>query len=542
MSMGVYLGLMTLWKTWSRDQDRLWTATVLAAAYYITQFSAYYYPGATAWDPPQHFSVPHIHLYVVVPMLSLVALAQVLERWRLSGIDERGRKAFTTLLRGGLFGDLALTARFRRTEGYETEGQGSYTGVAGIGWRSSLQSRGYDHANLVKQAKTKPKYVAGGKRKGKRAQWEAEVYQFWAHKHVEACDTVHLLEVDRREDSPRPDFTHDVALLFMEATFGPLNGSVTQDHHSSPDTRYRAILPLALLDAFDLPGSQPLSALSGPLKTIPFNSAIPTRSSIMLSPNHAPRLLRGTVVGRTHDNGKQLGSSLLLSGRDKGWRLPSAINNTMTAKGWSPETNPFVTLDVRADYHPHNIAGILQRELRPHYEHAGHISLQLFYYAGPTSTIESVWLPYESIHRPHEYQAAMAAQTIYEAAYEEVIPSNRRIESLSGISFEGRELGPEILRDVASHCLFCPESFGLEGDKVKLRLHLNDPKTPCGRKWRALPYAGKGSGEKASLNHRPFICEAEGCSQPFLRRNHFVNHLRGNASCLAANLCWIPHV
>ncbi|KAK4962755.1 hypothetical protein LTR10_000382 [Elasticomyces elasticus] len=93
MSMGVYLGLMTLWKTWSRDQDCLWTATVLAAAYYITQFSAYYYPGATAWDPPQHFSVPNIHLYVVVPMLSLVALAQVLERWRLSEIDERGRKA-----------------------------------------------------------------------------------------------------------------------------------------------------------------------------------------------------------------------------------------------------------------------------------------------------------------------------------------------------------------------------------------------------------------------------------------------------------------
>ncbi|KAK0254302.1 hypothetical protein B0A54_04435 [Friedmanniomyces endolithicus] len=39
MSLGVYLGSMTLWKTWSSssEQDRLWIATVIAAAYYITQ-------------------------------------------------------------------------------------------------------------------------------------------------------------------------------------------------------------------------------------------------------------------------------------------------------------------------------------------------------------------------------------------------------------------------------------------------------------------------------------------------------------------------
>ncbi|TKA80812.1 hypothetical protein B0A55_01617 [Friedmanniomyces simplex] len=87
MSMGVYLGSMTLWKTWSStaEQDRLWTATVIAAAYYITQGSAYYYPGATAWDPPQEFSVPHVHLYVVIPILSLVATAYGLEQWRFAG-------------------------------------------------------------------------------------------------------------------------------------------------------------------------------------------------------------------------------------------------------------------------------------------------------------------------------------------------------------------------------------------------------------------------------------------------------------------------
>ena len=87
MSMGVYLGSMTLWKTWSTsgEQDRLWTATVIAAAYYVTQGLAYYYPGATAWDPPQHFDVPYVHLFVVVPMLSLVAMAYGLEQWRVAG-------------------------------------------------------------------------------------------------------------------------------------------------------------------------------------------------------------------------------------------------------------------------------------------------------------------------------------------------------------------------------------------------------------------------------------------------------------------------
>ncbi|KAK3069110.1 hypothetical protein LTR53_012808 [Teratosphaeriaceae sp. CCFEE 6253] len=84
MSMGAYLGSVTVWKTWASasERDRLWTATVIAAAYYVTQASAYYYPGATAWDPPQSFSVPFVHLFVVGPMLSLVMAAYVLEQWR----------------------------------------------------------------------------------------------------------------------------------------------------------------------------------------------------------------------------------------------------------------------------------------------------------------------------------------------------------------------------------------------------------------------------------------------------------------------------
>ncbi|KAK0264682.1 hypothetical protein LTR91_010581 [Friedmanniomyces endolithicus] len=85
MSMGSYLGVLTLWKTCrGGEKDNLLTASVIAAAYYITMGSAYYYPGATAWDPPQHFTVPYSHLYVVIPMLSIVATAFGLEQWRVT--------------------------------------------------------------------------------------------------------------------------------------------------------------------------------------------------------------------------------------------------------------------------------------------------------------------------------------------------------------------------------------------------------------------------------------------------------------------------
>ncbi|EMC96318.1 hypothetical protein BAUCODRAFT_107842 [Baudoinia panamericana UAMH 10762] len=94
MSMGAYLGLLTLYKTWVSSSnavdDHLATPCVVGAAYYVTQASAYYYPGATAWDPPQSFGVGPVHLFVVVPMLSLVGVAFGMERWRV-GRQGRGR-------------------------------------------------------------------------------------------------------------------------------------------------------------------------------------------------------------------------------------------------------------------------------------------------------------------------------------------------------------------------------------------------------------------------------------------------------------------
>lgn len=41
MSMGVCLGLCTLWKTWLDNTDNLRTASVFAGMYYVTMFSAW---------------------------------------------------------------------------------------------------------------------------------------------------------------------------------------------------------------------------------------------------------------------------------------------------------------------------------------------------------------------------------------------------------------------------------------------------------------------------------------------------------------------
>ena len=82
MSMGVCLGLGTLWKTWWDDKDHLLTAAVFASMYYVTQFSAWYYPGSTAYDPPQELSISYPHLFVVGPNLAMVGLGYWLEQRR----------------------------------------------------------------------------------------------------------------------------------------------------------------------------------------------------------------------------------------------------------------------------------------------------------------------------------------------------------------------------------------------------------------------------------------------------------------------------
>lgn len=87
--MGVCLSLCTLWKTWWDNRDDLLTASVFAAMYYVTQFSAFYYPGATAFDPPQAFPISYPHVFVVGPNLAMVGLAYWLEQRRVKALNGR---------------------------------------------------------------------------------------------------------------------------------------------------------------------------------------------------------------------------------------------------------------------------------------------------------------------------------------------------------------------------------------------------------------------------------------------------------------------
>ncbi len=87
--MGVALALGTIWKTYFDNNDRLLTASVFASLYYITMISAHFYPGATAWDPPQFFTTKYPHIAVFTPNLVMVGLAYYLEQRRVGGLKAK---------------------------------------------------------------------------------------------------------------------------------------------------------------------------------------------------------------------------------------------------------------------------------------------------------------------------------------------------------------------------------------------------------------------------------------------------------------------
>lgn len=90
MSLAIFLAGMTLWHTWfSTAQDGLSSASILASGYVVTQLTAMLFPGATAWDPPQHFSVVFPQVYMIVPVLGVTYAAYWLEGRRLRGVDKR---------------------------------------------------------------------------------------------------------------------------------------------------------------------------------------------------------------------------------------------------------------------------------------------------------------------------------------------------------------------------------------------------------------------------------------------------------------------
>ncbi|KAK4924847.1 hypothetical protein LTR49_008068 [Elasticomyces elasticus] len=425
---------------------------------------------------------------------------------------------------------------------------GSYTDVAGLAESSkdSLTGRAREHQERFKKAKNSPRYVPPAK--GSRATTNKKphdiaLYQFNAWEGVEQVITSNLLAVYRHYHGLPSDEALGSALLLMDATFGPLNGFTVPDHRHCGDSRYRAMLPSALLTACGLPSgtTHSLSALSGPLKTVPKCSDLPTRSQMAASRNLVPRLLRGSIILRDNNTAYM---KFRVASRNAWIQLDPDIVTNMVEHGWDPQDFQFSALDVSPSFHPENFARLAEIDLRPNYEHAGNVALELFYFAAKSDTIRSVFVPY-SFGRGNStrYSSAMAAQTLYEAAHEDVVPSNRRIETLSGISFEGHELGPDILSIIRAHCLFCPATFtrgeGQRKGTERLVTHLNIKGSECAKSWAIYR---RGKAQDANIFYHPYICEAVGCSRPFLKKLKFLEHLRESTACLRDNPFWVDEV
>lgn len=86
MSMGVALGLATLYNLWGpgtrRSRIALDSAVVTASIYHVSQLTAGLYPGTATVDPPGKDNWPQ--LWTTLPVLGLVGLGYVLERRRVA--------------------------------------------------------------------------------------------------------------------------------------------------------------------------------------------------------------------------------------------------------------------------------------------------------------------------------------------------------------------------------------------------------------------------------------------------------------------------
>lgn len=90
MSMGAYLGIATIYfaNRKTRDPlDNLNITTIFAMAYWITQFSAIFYPGTKAADPPQNPDTK-LQLYLQAFVTVVVSLSYYLERKRLVAVKK----------------------------------------------------------------------------------------------------------------------------------------------------------------------------------------------------------------------------------------------------------------------------------------------------------------------------------------------------------------------------------------------------------------------------------------------------------------------
>ena len=86
MSMGVALGLATLYNLWGRGPRRsrigLDSAVITASIYHVSQLTAGLYPGTASVDPPGADNWPQ--LWTTLPVLGLVGLGYLMERRRMA--------------------------------------------------------------------------------------------------------------------------------------------------------------------------------------------------------------------------------------------------------------------------------------------------------------------------------------------------------------------------------------------------------------------------------------------------------------------------
>jgi hypothetical protein len=89
MSMGVALGLATLYNLWGPRRSRvaLNSAVVTASIYHVSQLTAGLYPGTATVDPPGVDNWPQ--LWTTLPVLGLVGLGYALERRRMTRLGGR---------------------------------------------------------------------------------------------------------------------------------------------------------------------------------------------------------------------------------------------------------------------------------------------------------------------------------------------------------------------------------------------------------------------------------------------------------------------
>ncbi|KAI9703112.1 MAG: hypothetical protein M1820_005984 [Bogoriella megaspora] len=95
MSMGALCGLLSLYLLYrpspKYNVDTAFIVALLDAVYFVTQLTAWFYPGSAPLDPPND-PTAFPQAYAAVPIICLSGLGYLLEKNRLEGLKEGQKK------------------------------------------------------------------------------------------------------------------------------------------------------------------------------------------------------------------------------------------------------------------------------------------------------------------------------------------------------------------------------------------------------------------------------------------------------------------